>query len=92
MNKKTKNKFVIGNWYKDEDGDFIKFNGFNEDIDPVYVMYNACVAGDEYYLENDQWSIEVFEDCIPMTIDEMKEYLPEEEWWIKPTNDMFPIY
>lgn len=25
-------------------------------------------------------------------IDEMKMYLPEEEWWVIPSNDLFPIY
>jgi hypothetical protein len=91
MKNKTINKFVIGNWYKDEDGDFIKFNGFDEDLE--YVKYSACIAGTDYHTYEDDWAIECLGDqCIPMTIDEMKEYLPEEEWWIKPTNEMFPIY
>jgi hypothetical protein len=92
MNKKTRNKFVIGNWYKDDTGDFIKFNGFNEDSGYEYVKYSACVSYRDYYLEDDEWSIEVFENCTPMTIDEMKAFLPEEEWWVTPSNDLFPIY
>lgn len=86
---KDKEKYIKGTWYKDRDGDFIKFDGFDEGGD---VKLTAAVLDGECEKYNDTWDSAVFPKCIPMTMEEMKEYLPEEEWWIEPSNELFPIY
>lgn len=83
-------QFVLGKWYKDMDGDFHKFKEFFNG-DTIYVT--ATVYDGEYELGNNSCGVGYFNnECIPMTIEEMKEYLPEHEWWAEPNNDLFPIY
>lgn len=86
---KDKEKYIKGKWYKDKDGDFIKFSEFDEYGD---VEFTACVQYDEYASRSCGWDRDAFPECTPMTIEEMKEHLPEHEWWSENSNEMFPIY
>lgn len=88
MNDKEKNQFEVGKWYKDKDGDFIKFYKFDDN----FVDFVAKVRDGKYDYVSGHWNKNVFTKCIPMTIDEMKQYLPEREWWVEPNNELFPIY
>ena len=96
MVQEEKNKFEVGKWYQDRDNDFIKFKEFNRDN---YVNFTARVRDNNYRDEIGSWNLTCIVKCTPMTIKEMKKYLPKEEWWVEweePTkpinNDLFPIY
>jgi hypothetical protein len=88
MTQTHKNNFEKGEWYKDRDGDFIKFLKFSG----RFVDFTAKVRNGIYRNGYGSWSENMIEMCIPMTIEEMKEHLPESEWWVKFNNDLFPIY
>ena len=89
---KDKSKFIKGKWYKDKEGDFIKFNGFDRIGD---FKYTARVSryGVKYYVEMKHIrSRGYFSICNPMTIEEMKQNLPESEWWSEQSSELFPIF
>ena len=88
MTRAHKDKFEVGKWYKDRDGDFAKFKEF----DFNYVNFTGSVRNNKYSSEIGSWNLSCIVKCIPMTIEEMKQYLPKEEWWVEPLNDLFPIY
>ena len=88
MTQAYKDKFEVGKWYKDRDEDFFKFKGFDNN----FVDFTGSVRDDRYSSMNGSWNIHTLPKCTPMTIEEMKQYLPEEEWWVEPSNDLFPIY
>ena len=82
--------FKKGKWYKDNEGDFIKFY----DYDAGYIYGSARIylsQGKKY--ENDVSSLTFSRNTFsPMSIEEMKKHLPEREWWVEQSNDLFPIY
>lgn len=88
MTKKEKNKYEVGKWYKDQDGDFVKFSRFEDS----WLGFTAEVVNGMYSEFEGGWGETQFPKCIPMTIDEMKKYLPEHEWWTEHSNELFPIY
>ena len=90
MSVKVRELFEKDTWYRDIEGDFHKFKCFaGDDI----INYSATVLNKKYIKENSCFGVGYFGNlCIPMTITEMKMYLPEEEWWVIPSNDLFPIY
>ena len=89
MVQEEKNKFEVGKWYQDRDNDFIKFKEFDRDN---FVNFTARVRDNNYRDEIGSWNLTYIVKCTPMTIEEMKQYLPEEEWWVEQSNDLFPIY
>ena len=88
MTQEEKDKFIVGKWYKDCTGDFVEFKRFSDDV----CIFTAFVRGGEYCNRSNNWCITAFQKCTPMTINEMKHYLPKSEWWIETNNDLFPIY
>ena len=88
MKKAHKDKFEVGKWYKDRDGDFIKFLLFTD----RHVDFTARVQNYTYSNMAGSWNEHAVVVCTPMTIEEMKQYLPEEEWWTETSNELFPIY
>ena len=89
MIQEEKDKFQVGKWYKDNTDDFIKFKEFERDGD---ISFTANVRKGVFNDYIDSWMIKYFSECVPMTIEEMKEHLPESEWWEETTSDLFPIY
>ncbi len=89
MSVKVRELFEKDTWYRDIEGDFHKFKRFDDDT----IHYSATVMSKKYIKENSCFGVGYFGNlCMPMSIDEMKMYLPEEEWWVIPSNDLFPIY
>ena len=83
-------EFKKGKWYKDNEGDFIKFDYY----DAGYICGSAkiFVSQDKKY-EKETTSLTFSKYTFnPMSIEEMKKHLPESEWWVEETNDLFPIY
>lgn len=89
MNTEEKTKYIEGKWYKDKDGDFIKFKQFDKDGN---LDYTAKVTNKTYVESNGGWFSRVFPECIPMTIDEMKQFLPKRIWWDENSKELFPMY
>ncbi len=83
-------EFKKGKWYKDNEGDFIKFDCH----DSINIYGTAKVyksQGKKY--ENDVISLTFSRYTFsPMSIEEMKQHLPESEWWEETASDLFPIY
>ena len=93
MQQEEKDKFEVGKWYKDTTGEFVKFEKFTFDKYSGYeIAFSANVRGSIFQVDNNSWLIKYFDKCNPMTIKEMKDYLPESEWWEEKINDLFPIY
>jgi hypothetical protein len=89
MEQEEKDKFEVGKWYKDRDGDFVKFEGFNCN----YLEFTSKVRKGNYCNEESEWNVTAFTNgCVPMTIEEMKKHLPESEWWVEKISELFPIY
>lgn len=84
----TREELKKGKWYKDDEGDFIKFDRFNKSL----TVCSAYVFKANYgeYRER-EFSLSKIRTYEPMTIDEMKKHLPEHEWWTE-SNELFPIY
>ena len=80
--------FIKGKWYRDSINDFIKYKSRNKDR----IKFTAFVQNGQYCNSENEWNDYYFREVTPMTIDEMKEKLPKEEWWVDNTNEMFPIY
>ena len=93
MEPKDFEKYIVGKWYKDRDKDFVKFKEFEGD----YLKFTAYVRYEEYNSAEGAWTVSSFPKCIPMSINEMKRFLPESEWWDKKQtqnkqSELFPIY
>jgi hypothetical protein len=82
--------FKKGKWYKDDEGDFIKFDyyddGFIYNSARIYVSQGKKYEKEPTILTFSRYTYS------PMSIEEMKKHLPEEECWVEETNDLFPIY
>ena len=90
MSDVVKKQFVLGKWYKDKDGDFHKFKSLG---DNDIINVTATVFDGEYECGSNCCGVGYFNNqCILMTIEEMKEHLPEHEWWSEPSDNLFPIY
>lgn len=93
MQQEEKDKFEVGKWYRDSTGDFVKFERFTFDKYSGHeIFFSANVRRSIFQVDNDSWLTKYFDKCNPMTIKEMKDYLPESEWWEEKINDLFPIY
>ena len=93
MEQEEKDKFEVGKWYRDSTGDFVKFERFTFDKYSGHeIFFSANVRRSIFKVDNDSWLIKYFDKCNPMTIKEMKDYLPQSEWWEEKINDLFPIY
>lgn len=80
MSNNVKRKFIKGKWYKDNDGWFHKFLRFDNDM----IMLSATVYDGQYVDNGTFCGVGYFNNkCTPMTITEMKQYLPEKEWWVE---------
>ena len=92
MERFTAEQLEIGKWYKDNEKDFIK-------VSEVSLASNTIRANKRIFLSQQQpYSVEsvsltadkyTFE---PMSVKDMKKHLPESEWWVEETSDLFPIY
>jgi len=85
------NELIKGNWYKDNEGDFIKFNYCDDNIhisQRLFLSQLQTYRNETFTLNKEKYTYE------PMTIEEMKEHLPESEWWVEEqkTVNLFPIY
>lgn len=83
--------YIKGKWYKDNEGDFIKFEKFSND-DTFLTSAHIFVSRHGEYSDGQHYLIASKYSHVPMTIEEMKKYLPEEEWWVASSNDLFPIF
>lgn len=95
MDKKVKDQFERGRWYVDSDGEFHKFDRFSDtDNYGDTTMYTSrCYIDGEFGYSDDSLCFGYFDNkCTLMTLDDMKKYLPEDEWWVEPNNEFFPIY
>jgi len=94
MSKKVKNQFQYGRWYVDSEGDFHKFDFHKFDkFDGTTMVTLGCIIKGEFKYGDNCLGVGYFKNkCILMTLDDMKKHLPQEEWWIDPSNEFFPIY
>ncbi len=91
MKKELRDQFQVGEWYKDRDGDFVKFKEFSE----RYLGFTARVRNGEYWKDASEWNVDAFTNgCVTMTTEEMKRFLPKSEWWEEKPKaiGLFPIY
>ena len=92
MERLTAEQLEIGKWYEDNEKDFIKIGKVDLASNTIRVDKRIFLSQLQTYraesssLTADNYTFQ------PMSITDMKNHLPESEWWVEETNDLFPIY